>query len=87
MTSTLFEEFVKKFDVEMHSQKCVVLLFVDNCPVGSALESHLAVGLAFLPSNTTSQVQQMDAGIIRCLKTHYRYQLLLKMLQCMDAKI
>jgi hypothetical protein len=71
----------------MYSQKRQVLLVVDNCPAHPALESLLAVRLVFLPPNTTSHTQPMDAGIIRCLKTHYRRQLLLKMLQSMDAQI
>jgi hypothetical protein len=49
MTSSLFQEFVKKFDIEMHHQKRKVLLIVDNCPAHPAMDNLLAVRLVFYP--------------------------------------
>jgi DDE superfamily endonuclease len=75
MLGSLFEEWLKDFDHEVgikHGGQQVLLL-VDNCP------SHKIDGLSlrhvdvhFLPPNTTSRIQPMDAGIIMSFKRHYR---------------
>ncbi|XP_064421300.1 tigger transposable element-derived protein 4-like [Latimeria chalumnae] len=42
--------------------------------------------MVFLPPNTTSKLQPMDQGIIKCLKQHYRRQLIQHMLNCFERK-
>jgi hypothetical protein len=86
MTSSLFEDYVRQFDVEMKRQKRNVLLVIDNCPAHPSFENLLAIRVIFLPPNSTSHTQPMDAGVIRCLKAHYRRQLLIKMIHAMDSK-
>jgi hypothetical protein len=75
MLTTLFQDWLQKFDKEI-AQKYGnqrVLLLLDNCP------SHKTDGVVlsntdvhFLPPNTTSKIQPMDAGIIMSFKRHYR---------------
>ena len=42
-----------------------IALIVDNCPAHPNINKLQAVGLIFLPPNTTSQTQPMDQGVIR----------------------
>ena len=76
MLITLFQEWLKDFDYQIaqkHGGQRVLLL-LDNCT------SHKLQGLVlphvevyFLPPNTTSKIQPMDARIIMSFKKHYRY--------------
>jgi DDE superfamily endonuclease len=45
-----------------------------------------SIQIAFFPANMTSVVQPMDLGIIKCLKHHYRHELVLKRLEQMEQK-
>lgn len=71
MTGTIFVEYVKWFDQQMHGR--IVLLLVDNCPahVKEGYELH-NTKIQFLLPNMTSKIQPCDAGIIRNLKIYYR---------------
>jgi DDE superfamily endonuclease len=71
MTAVLFQQWLKAFDIKMTGRKTILLL--DNAP------SHIVGNLNlrnttihFLPPNTTSYIQPMDAGIIMSFKCHYR---------------
>ena len=75
MITSLFQEWIREFDrqVGLKHQGQRVLLLLDNC------SSHKLDGLTlqftdvhFLPPNTTSKLQPMDAGIIMSFKRHYR---------------
>ena len=75
MLATLFQEWLHDFDLKVSRKygNQPVLLLLDNCP------SHITEGLTlsntevlFLPPNTTSTLQPMDAGIIMSFKRHYR---------------
>ena len=79
MLLTTFQEWLQNFDLQMsrkyNNQR--VLLFLDNCPchkIEGLVLSH--VDVVFLPPNTTSKLQPMDAGIIMSFKNNYRrYQI------------
>ena len=48
-----------------------ILLYIDNCTAHPKV--HLSnIKLIFLPPNTTSQLQPLDAGIIQAVKMIYR---------------
>lgn len=85
MVSDLFEKFVRKFDKEMATKKRKIALIVDNCPAHSVIDGLAAVTVKFLPPNTTSHTQPMDAGVIKNLKHYYRQLLLSKVLMAMDS--
>ena len=75
MLATIFQEWLKDFDHQiLHKHKGQhVLLLVDNCSSHKVLGLNLqCVDLHFLPPNTTSRIQPMDAGIIMAFKRHYR---------------
>jgi hypothetical protein len=75
MIASLFQEWLQEFDhqVDLKYRGQRVLLLLDNC------SSHKLAGITlqftdvhFLPPNTTSKIQLIDAGIIMSFKRHYR---------------
>ena len=64
MTSVIFTEWLRIVDRQRVSQKCSILMFVDNCAAHEPVDKLHAVKLAFLPPNTTSKLQPMDREII-----------------------
>ncbi|KAF0727427.1 hypothetical protein Ae201684_014539 [Aphanomyces euteiches] len=68
MTSTLFREWLERFNSSMAVQDRKVLLLVDNASSHRAIESLSNVEVRFLPPNTTAYLQPLDAGIIAALK-------------------
>jgi hypothetical protein len=76
MTSTLFYEWLLKFNKRMRAEKCNVAFILDNCAAHSVNTAAVRnVSVYFLPPNATSKTQPMDAGVIKNLKLHYRSQL------------
>ena len=76
MLTTLFQEWLREFDrqVAQKHQRQRVLLLLDNCPTHKVEGLTLPyVEIYFLPPNTTSKIQPMDAGIIMAFKSHYRH--------------
>ena len=75
MTSTIFETWVRKLDINMKNSNRKNALVVDNCTAQPVMRGLTNVKLVFLPPNTITKTQPMDAGVIRCLKAHYRKNL------------
>lgn len=75
MLTTVFQDWIQEFNnviIQKYNGQHVLLL-LDNCPshkIGGLALSH--VDVLFLPPNTTSKLQPMDAGIIMSFKRHYR---------------
>ena len=80
MTSEIYDEWLRKFDRTNKAQNRKVALIVDNCPAHPIVENLTNTTVYFLPPNTTSVTQPMDAGIIKNLKVHYRNMLIRKRL-------
>lgn len=76
MTSAIFEAYLRGQDRKFRHEKRKVCFIVDNCPSHSTLRDLKAIELIFLPKNTTSHLQPMDAGVIKMLKTQYRTHLM-----------
>uniref|UniRef100_A0A3B3SWE0 HTH CENPB-type domain-containing protein n=1 Tax=Paramormyrops kingsleyae TaxID=1676925 RepID=A0A3B3SWE0_9TELE len=71
MTSTLFDDWLKKLDRQMAKEKRKICMVIDNCPAHPNYE-HENIELVFLPPGTTSHTQPMDGGVIKNFKFHYR---------------
>jgi len=86
LTSELWDKFLQKWDSELKRKGEKFLLLVDNWPSQSKLNDLHCIKLVFLPPNCTSVLQQMDQGIIKCLKTKFRKLLVLKMIDNIEHK-
>ena len=62
----------------MEVAKRKIILFMDNAPCHSEglSERYCNIKVVFLPKNTTSRLQPLDAGIIRNFKLKYRKKFL-----------
>ena len=77
MTSSLFSSWLQRLDAYVgQTPGRHILLLLDNCSAHGMLQKPLTelhnITLHFLPPNTTSRVQPLDAGIIAAFKKLYR---------------
>jgi hypothetical protein len=75
MTALIFQEWLTTFDklIRIENPNRKVLLLIDNAGSHSIHGLELKnVVIKFLPPNTTSKLQPLDAGIIRSFKAKYR---------------
>ena len=79
MNGEIMSKVLKRHDRKMKLQNRNVLLFLDNATSHQeSIQKRLTnIKLVFLPKNTTSRLQPLDAGIIRAFKLKYR-KLLIK---------
>ena len=75
MTSTLFEKWLRKLDFQMRKSDRKIAMVLDHCTAHPNISGLTNIKLVFLPPNTTAKTEPMDAGVIRCLKAHYRNSL------------
>ncbi|GBL85208.1 Tigger transposable element-derived protein 6 [Araneus ventricosus] len=66
MTSSIFEEWLVNFNKKMRNQARKVLLVLDNATCHAHGAQLRNVKLLFLPPNTTSKLQPLDHGVIKC---------------------
>jgi hypothetical protein len=85
MTSELFEEWIRMFDLKMKAEKRKVRLTVDNFAGHAIAYKPTNVVLEFFEPNMTSFVQPLDAGIIRCFKAHYHNAMCMRALDLDEA--
>ena len=78
MTSEIMESVLTKINRKMEAANRNILLLMDNAPCHpeSFVDSYSNIKIVFLPKNTTSRLQPLDAGIIRNFKVKYRKRLL-----------
>lgn len=74
MTKKIFLGILRRFDRAMQHKKRKVLLLLDNFCGHYVDYQPTNVELMFLPPNTTSRLQPLDGGIIRCFKAHFKRQ-------------
>ncbi len=75
MKASIFQEWITSFDkiIIFQNPARKVLLILDNAGCHNLNGIELKnVKLKFLPPNTTSKLQSLDAGIIACFKRKYR---------------
>ncbi|EGZ22570.1 hypothetical protein PHYSODRAFT_488818 [Phytophthora sojae] len=69
MTAEVFLKWVRALNLKMHGRR--ILLLLDNAAGHVDIELN-NVYIHFLPKNTTSHLQPMDAGITRNFKLKYK---------------
>lgn len=72
MTSSIWMEYLRKWDRELRLKNRKILLLADNAPSHPFVPRLTNIKLDFLPKNTTSLIQPCDAGVIKCFKGFYR---------------
>lgn len=73
VTSDIFASWINNFDRRMKNSKRHVLLFMDNAGVHNITDVCLShTKIVFFTKNTTSCLQQLDAGVIQAFKMNYR---------------
>ena len=79
MNTDIMVKILSMLDAKMKSQNRNVILFINNAPCHPPdLKGKFSnINVCFLPKNTTSRLQPLDAGIIQNFKVKYR-KLLLK---------
>ena len=85
MTSEVMEAVLARFNRKLILEHRKVILFLYNatCHPESMIGQFLQIKIVFLPKNTTSRLQPLDAGIILNFKVKYRKRLV----KCVLAKI
>lgn len=84
ITSDIFTKILCGWDAELMKQKRKILLLVDNCSAHPKIDTLKCIELVFFPPNVTSVLQPMDQGVIRSLKSHYRKQVVVKIITAID---
>ncbi len=72
MNRVYFRQIMGRFNNRMKKENRNVALMLDNAPVHDRDLTYSNVKLVFLPPNTTSHYQPLDAGIIADFKCWYR---------------
>jgi len=85
MTSTIFEDWLRKLDKRLKAQRRRVLMIIDNCPAHPKMSNLEAITLIFLPPNVTSRLQPCDMGIIKNLKVKYHELVAQRLLNSIDT--
>ena len=79
MTSSIFEQWLRKWNRELMIQNRRITLVLDNCTAHPKIVLQ-NIELVLLPPNVTCVIQPCDQGITRALKHHYRRMVLMKLL-------
>jgi hypothetical protein len=71
MTANIFEKWLRILNNKFIMNNRRILLIIDNCSAHPDIQLS-NIKLAFLPPNSTSRLQPLDAGIIHAVKVAYR---------------
>ena len=85
MTSEVMEAVLTLLNQKLSNEKRKVILLLDNatCHPESFIGRFSHIKLIFLPKNTTSMLQPLDAGVIQIFKVKYRKRLI----KCVLARV
>ena len=85
MNGSIFINYLEKINSDLVKQKRMIILFIDNCSAHPQNIKFSNITVKFLPPNTTSVLQPMDAGIIKCFKGIYKLKLAQKLIRGVDT--
>ena len=70
MTGEIFTQIMEKWNRALVIKGRFIILFIDNCKAhpDQKMINFSNIKIYFLPPNSTSVTQPMDAGVIKCLK-------------------
>jgi len=87
MSSEIMDDILKKLNKRLIREKRRILLFLDNAtPHDPEFVGRFSqIKIVFLPANTTSKLQPLDAGIIKNFKVLYRGSLLRHVVSHLDS--
>ncbi|CAF1076189.1 unnamed protein product [Brachionus calyciflorus] len=86
MTSKIFNIWLTGFNKKMRNENREVLLLLDNASSHKVEGEYSNVKVYYLPPNTTSMLQLMDAGIIKTLKSYYKNNLVKHLLSKIEVE-
>lgn len=88
MTTEVMKEALAKLNAKLKGKGRKILLLMDNAPCHphSLADSLSNITIKFLPNNTTSKTQPLDAGIIANWKIKYKKKLLRYVCSKVDGK-
>ena len=89
MRRDIWESWLSHLNTVFKIQNRQVLLLVDNAPSHNASnDSQLSnIVVQYLPPNTTSCIQPLDAGIIRSFKSKYKRHYCRRVLEQVENNI
>ncbi|KAA6396629.1 MAG: putative Tigger transposable element-derived protein 6, partial [Streblomastix strix] len=76
INSLIFNSYLHQLDADFRMNKKFVAIICDNCSAHATYnEQFTNISIYYLPANTTSIAQPMDAGVIHSLKKRYKSQI------------
>lgn len=89
MNSDIFQTIHTRLNRKLEAEDRKVILFLDNatCHPEDLQDQFSNIKIVFLPKNTTSRLQPLDAGIIRNFKVKYRKLLIKYVVSQIDAGV
>ncbi|OAD66763.1 hypothetical protein PHYBLDRAFT_70247 [Phycomyces blakesleeanus NRRL 1555(-)] len=72
MTGAIFKYICMVIDSQARNLNRKFLILLDNAPCHNTTASYINLGFLYLPPNTTSYLQPLDASIIQNFKVKYQ---------------
>ena len=76
MTKAVFEDWLNQLNEIMKEKKRRIILYIEIATSHVVSKKLSNVHVKFLPPNLTSDLQQLDQGIIQAMKANYRKSML-----------
>ncbi|KAI8876425.1 CENP-B protein, partial [Backusella circina FSU 941] len=71
ITKDIFRKYFTMFNRRMRNLNRKVIVLLDNASCHADVDNYSNIAFFFLPANTTTRYQPLDAGMIQNFKTFY----------------